>query len=666
MKRPRAIRVPGRGSLNPDTRVHIEPPEAPSVSEAIPPSEGEARLAKLAAQLPGFIYQFQLHADGSTSFPYASQGIRDVYGTDPAEVIRDARKILDVVHPDDLERLVRSIQSSAERLSRWHEAYRVRFPDGRTLWVEGTATPERLGDGSTLWHGYIQDVTERKRAEAAVRIRDAALEAAATAILITDREGIIEWTNPAFTELTGYGLDEALGRTPWDLMRSGVHGDEFYEDLWTTVRAGKPWVGELVNHRKDGTSYPEALSINPVRDIDGKVSHFVAFKRDLTEERAQQARLLQSQKMESVGRLAGGIAHDFNNILTVICGTTELALGSIAAGHPLRGDLEDVHDAAQRASALTRQLLAFSRQQVLKPETFGINGVVTDLSKMLTRLIGGDVVLVLDLAEDAPVVKADVHQLEQVIVNLVVNARDAMPLGGKLTLATRALSVTGATRDGPPPGDYARLTVRDTGTGIPADVRPRIFDPFFTTKEVGKGTGLGLATAYGIVRQSGGTIAVETEEGRGTAFHVFLPLVGAHGTPDTPVIGGPAGHAPRPKTVLLVDDENTLRKVTARMLERVGYHVLPASGGKEAIELAEQHAGTIDLLLSDIVMPGMTGPELLDALRRQDPDLRALFTSGYPGEAVPEFGVQSGSVPFIPKPYSLADLTEEVRRILES
>lgn len=645
--------------------MHIEPPEAPPSVEAIPPREGEARLAKLAAQLPGFIYQFQLHADGSMSFPYASHGIRDIYGSDPAEVTRDAGKVLNVLHPDDLERVVRSIQLSADRLSRWHEAYRVRFPDGHTLWVEGTATPERLEDGGTLWHGYIQDITERKRAEAAVRIRDAALEAAATAILITDCEGVIEWANPAFTELTGYGLDEALGRTPWDLMRSGVHGDEFYEDLWTTVRAGKPWAGEIVNHRKDGTSYPEALSINPVRDIDGEVSHYVAFKRDLTEERAQQAQLLQSQKMESVGRLAGGIAHDFNNILTVICGTTELALGSTAAGHPLRGDLEDVHDAGRRASALTRQLLAFSRQQVLTPETFEVNGVVSDLSKMLRRLIGEDVVLVLDLAEDAPVVKADVHQLEQVIVNLVVNARDAMPLGGRLTLATRALSVTGATRDGPPPGDYARLTVRDTGTGIPADVRPRIFDPFFTTKAVGKGTGLGLATAYGIVRQSGGTITVETEEGRGTAFHVFLPLVGTDGKTRTPANGVHAEPTSRRKTILLVDDENTLRKVTARMLERVGYHVLAASGGDEAIELAERHAGAIDLLLSDIVMPGMTGPELLDALRRQDPDLRALFTSGYPGEAVPEFGFRNSSVPFIAKPYSLADLTAEVRKILD-
>jgi two-component system, cell cycle sensor histidine kinase and response regulator CckA len=642
-----------------------EPPSDSCAREAL--DAFTARLHKLAAELPGFIYQYQLHSDGSCSFPYASQGIEAIYGAGPHEVMHDARKVFDVLHANDLPRIHQSILDSAATLTGWHESYRVNHPDGRSLWVEGSATPERLADGSTLWHGYIQDITERKRAQVAVRLREAALEAAATAVMIADRDGIIQWANPAFSELTGYSLAESLGRTPWELVRSGANDDALYQELRDTLSAGKPWEGELVNRRKDGTCYPEAMSINPVRDPEGEITHFVAFKRNLTEERTRQAQLLQAQKMESVGRLAGGIAHDFNNLLTVITGTVELALASLAQHEPLHADLTDVREAAQRASALTRQLLAFSRQQVLRPEVMDLNRVVSDLSKMLRRLIGEELAFALDLAEDLGVVKADVNQLEQVILNLVVNARDAMPDGGTLTVTTRSVTIAGEGPDGPTPGEYVRLTVQDTGVGIAPSVKARLFEPFFTTKEVGKGTGLGLATAFGIVSQSGGTITVDSVEGRGAAFHVFLPRLGGE---EVPAAGpGARDGAEEPPTargtILLVDDEPTLRRITLRILERAGYRVLAASSGAEAIRLAERHPGTIDLLLTDIVMPGMNGPQLFAELRRRDPELRVLFTSGYPGDAGQDHRLpDGGDVPFIPKPYSVADLTAQVRRLL--
>jgi PAS domain S-box-containing protein len=290
-------------------------------------------------------------------------------------------------------------------------------------------------EGSAIPAASAVEDGARRQAEAALRLQGAALNAAANPIVITDRAGTITWANPAFTELSGYQVDEAVGRNPRDLVKSGIHPPEFYREMWNTVLAGRVWRGEMTNRRKDGTVYPEELTITPVHDERGEITHFIAIKRDLSSEKTLQSQLLQSQKMESVGRLAGGVAHDFNNLLTVISGTVDLALTALAPNDPLHSDLREVQRAAERATALTRQLLAFSRQQVMRPHALDLNRLITDLLKMLGRLIGEDIDLVMDLADDLAPVLADGGQLEQAIVNLTINARDAMPRGGTLTSA---------------------------------------------------------------------------------------------------------------------------------------------------------------------------------------------------------------------------------------
>ncbi len=377
---------------------------------------------------------------------------------------------------------------------------------------------------------------ERNRAEATLRLQSAALNAAADATVITDRQGTIVWINPAFTQLTGYSASESIGRNPRDLVKSGRHEPAFYEQMWSTLRKGQVWRGEMLNRRKDGTVYNEDQSITPVL-LDGSITHFVAIKRDLTDRRNLEGQFLQAQKMEVVGRLAGGVAHDFNNLLTVINGTAELALADLPSAHPLRRDFQSILDAGNRATGLTRQLLAFSRKQIAHRTRLAVGPVLTGFRSMLQRLIGEDIKLEV-VADSAGSVLADQSQLEQVILNLAVNARDAMPRGGSLYLeaANVELDEQFALRHrGVQPGPHVRLTVRDSGQGISESVMKRIFEPFFTTKEAGKGTGLGLATVYAIVAQSKGTIWVESEINRGTTFTIYLPRIDDAAVVEAPI-----------------------------------------------------------------------------------------------------------------------------------
>jgi len=386
--------------------------------------------------------------------------------------------------------------------------------------------------GGLLTRRLRMERERRERAEE-LDLHAAALEAAANPIVITDRSGAIEWVNPAFTRLTGYTLDEAVGHNPRDLVSSGVHDTAFFQDLWSTILAGRVWRGEVTNRRKDGTLYHEEQAITPVRNADGEITHFVAVKQDLTERRELEERFLQAQKMESVGRLAGGVSHDFNNLLTVINGTLDLVLSDLPPVHELRDDLEEVRRAGDRGSALTRQLLLFSRREVLQPVPVGLNALLRDMLRMLDRLLGSRVQVVTELCNPEPIVEVDPGRMEQALVNLAVNARDAMPDGGTLTFRTRVIELAAddpALEDTMPGGRYLRLAVEDTGTGIDPELLPKVFEPFFTTKPQGKGTGLGLPTVYGIVRQSGGSVRIESEPGVGTTAIVHLPLL-EEGTP---------------------------------------------------------------------------------------------------------------------------------------
>ena len=513
-----------------------------------------------------------------------------------------------------------------------------------------------------------EDVTERKRAEKEIRLQSAALNAAADAIVITRRDGAIEWSNPAFSALTGYSGEEAVGKNPRELLKSGVQDPEIYRHLWETILGGKVWRGEMTNRRKDGSHYPEVQTITPVKDATGAVAHFIAIKRDLTEEKRLQAQLLQSQKMESVGRLAGGIAHDFNNLLTVINGTAEMSSMQLREADPLRHDLAQIRQAGERAALLTRQLLAFSRKQIMAVEVLSLGKLVADMQGMLQRLIGENIDLVVVPAQGADHVRADRAQLEQVVLNLVVNSRDAMAGGGALTIETRAVELDEAyTRRHPPAqaGPYVRLSVSDTGVGMDEATRAQMFEPFFTTKELGQGTGLGLSTVDGIVRQSGGSIEVYSEPGRGTTFKIYLPRVGEVEAAAQAQAANPVAETPASEIVFVVEDEKALRELAMRILKSAGYTVLTFGTAEEALPALTGHEGPVHLLLTDLILPGMTGRELAIRLKEVRPEIKVLYTSGYTDDAILRHGVLENASHFLGKPYSVAELKGKVREVLD-
>jgi len=539
--------------------------------------------------------------------------------------------------------------------------------DGSRFPAIVSVTPLRDAQDAVI--GYLligTDNTVRERAEAQLHLQGAALNAAANAIVITDDAGVIEWVNPAFSDLTGYTPAEAVGRNPRDLVKSDHHDPSFHKNLWDTILSGHVWRGETVNRRKDGSLYTEEQTITPVRNAQGEIRHFIAVKQDITERRALEAQFQQAQKMEAVGRLAGGVAHDFNNLLTVILGFCELLLDDRDPDDPRQADIEEIQKAGTRAAGLTRQLLAFSRKQIIEPTLLDLNVVVADMRSMLGRLIGEDVKVVLHLGPGLAPVKADRGQVEQVVMNLAVNARDAMPGGGTLTLETANVELDEHYAEmhvAVKPGLYVGLTMTDTGTGMTPQVQARLFEPFFTTKEPGKGTGLGMATVYGIVTGSGGSVGVYSEVGKGTAFKVYFPQADAA---EGVVVAPPLVNRRRAEgqTVLVVEDADGVRELTRRLLERKGYKVLLAANADEALRLFEQHP-SIDLLLTDVVLPGASGPELTRRLVEERRALRVIYMSGYTEEAIVRHGVLKPGVAFLHKPFTSETLGQKIREVLE-
>jgi two-component system cell cycle sensor histidine kinase/response regulator CckA len=508
--------------------------------------------------------------------------------------------------------------------------------------------------------------SERRRAEATTRLLGEALNAAANAMVITDHKGIIEWVNPAFSRDTGYSLEEARGRNPRDLVKSGLHESSHYETLWSTIQAGGVWRGEMTNRRKDGSLYPLELTITPIRGHDGRIGHFIAVQRDLTEEKRLEAQFLHAQKLEIVGRLAGGIAHDFNNVLTIINGTADLIAMGLDAGHPMSADLAEIKHAGERAASLTRQLLAFSRKQSDADDVLDLCALIADWRRMLQRLIGETIVL--DVAADAGhgcLIKANQAQIEQILMNLAVNARDAMPEGGQLTVSADATQVADGTKLTPAvaPGTYVRLTVADSGAGIDAPTLERIFEPFFTTKEPGRGTGLGLATVYGIVQRLRGGIDVKSRPGAGTSFVIYLPAWSEVARPTGAHAASVLSRGT--ETIAVVEDEEPLRALASRMLTSAGYTVLSAAHPVDALDLVRRHSGPLHLLLTDVVLPGVNGRELARRVSALRPEVAVLFTSGYTDDEIVRLGVIDRTDHFISKPYTAAALTRKVRALLD-
>jgi len=510
---------------------------------------------------------------------------------------------------------------------------------------------------------------ERAAAEAALRANEqrfrALVEHSWDAIALFGPDGTILYGSPATTRVLGYELAEFVGRNALDL----IHPED--RDLvvgrLTEAMAnprGRVDVAARVKHKDGAWRYLEGVLTNLLDDpsVGGIVNNY----RDATERRSLEQQVIQAQKMEAVGRLAGGVAHDFNNILTAIGGYTDLLLEDLPLDDPRRQDVDEIHRAADRAAALTQQLLAFSRRQVLQPKVIDLNALVSNVEKLLGRLIGADVQLATALADEVGRVRADPGQLEQVIVNLAVNARDAMPGGGRLTIETRNVDLDAAyaaEHRTVVPGPYVVIAVSDTGTGMSADTQSHMFEPFFTTKEVGKGTGLGLATVYGIVKQSGGSIWVYSELGHGTTIKVYLPRVDE---PPDPLAAPGLANPERlrgTETILLVEDEPAVRAVARQILARQGYTVLEAPDGPAALAMVAGRA-RVDLILTDVVMPGMSGRTLADQLATRWPGVRVLYMSGYTDDAIVRHGMLEPGLAYLQKPFRPDALVRKVREVL--
>ncbi len=511
---------------------------------------------------------------------------------------------------------------------------------------------------------------ERAAAEAALRTNErrfrALVEHSWDAVALFGPDGGILYGSPATTRILGYDLGEFVKLNALDLIhpedRDAVVG-RLTESMANP--GGRVDVAARVRHQDGTWRYLEGVFTNLLDDPS--VSAIVNNYRDATERRSLEQQVIQAQKMEAVGRLAGGVAHDFNNILTAIGGYTDLLLADLPPDDPRRQDVDEIHRAADRAAALTQQLLAFSRRQVLQPKVIDLNALVKNVQKLLRRLIGEDVQLATALAADAGRVRADPGQVEQVIMNLVVNARDAMPGGGQLTIETRNVDLDAAyamEHRTVVPGPYVLIAVSDTGTGMSADTQSHIFEPFFTTKEVGKGTGLGLATVYGIVKQSGGSIWVYSELGHGTTIKVYLPRVDE---PVEPVAQkGPVdpAHLRGTETILLVEDEPAVRGVARQILTRQGYTVLEASDGPAALKMVAAGGPKVDLVLTDVVMPGMSGRALADHLAGRWPGIKVLYMSGYTDDAIVRHGMLEPGLAYLQKPFRPEALARKVREVL--
>ncbi len=522
-------------------------------------------------------------------------------------------------------------------------------------------------DGEACLLGACQDVTDRKRAEQAVRTREAEqkviLDSVNAMIWYKDKYNRILRANRAAAATLDLQPKDVEGRSTYDLYPD--EAAQFYEDDLDVILSGRPKLG-IVETLQTPSGERRVLQTDkiPYRDADGNIIGVIVFAVDITERRTLEEQLRQVQKMEAAGRLAGGLAHDLNNLLTAVLGYGDLLLARLPEGDPLRRHAQEIRHAGERASTLTRQLLAFSRKQVLVSEVVDLNAMIGQLETMLRRLAGERVELALDLSCLGHVV-ADPGQLEQVLINLVLNARDAMPRGGQLSIATRDVILdadyTHANIEATE-GPHVLLEVDDSGIGMDAETRSHIFEPFFTTKERGKGTGLGLASVYGIVKQSGGHLALDTQLGRGSRFRVYLPRT------ESPSAAAPASVRPSARgteTVLIAEDEAMVRSLAREILEEVGYRVLEAESGEQALRLAVDHAGPIHALLSDVVMPGMNGPETAERIRALRPELRVLYMSGHADDPAIESGQAAGDAPLLAKPFSPSELTSRIREILD-
>ena len=744
--------------------------------------ELEARLSKIANHIPGVIYTFRLRPDGTMHLPFASPAVADLFAVSPAELQDDAAPVFRLVHPDDLKPLERSIAESAQKLTPWHEDYRLRHPQKGEIWIEARSTPEREADGSVLWHGFVHDISARKRNEEQLRKLSRAVEHSSAAVVITDFSGTIEYVNPKFTQITGYSAAEVLGKNP-SLLKSGETPRATYREMWETIKGGGDWRGEFHNKKKNGDLFWEADSISPVRDEHNQITHFVAVKEDITiqkqaeqqireqaalldqtqdavlvmgldhritycnqsavrlygqllreigdtplfpshpercaevcqhtivrgswageiqdhrvwgkirtvqsrwtlvrslageqasflitntdvtERQRLELQLLRAQRLESLGNLAGGVAHDLNNILAPI-------LMSLEFLRPLARQAQDLEmvamleEGVRRGADIVKQLLIFGRGVEGQRAELQPRNLLLEMARIIRETFPKSITLQPLFPTELWTIDADPTQIHQILLNLCVNARDAMPEGGMLTLTAENLVLDeeyAAQNPEAHAGNYIVIAVTDTGSGIPTEILDRIFEPFFTTKTPDKGTGLGLSTVLGIAKSHGGFVRVQSGPGTGSQFKVYLPALDSSTVP--PAASLDANQlAGKGQLILLVDDEDAVRAMGRRMLEARGYRVATASNGAEGIVQYSHQAQEIRLVVTDMVMPIMDGAAMIRVLRRLAPRLPIVATSGLPEAPTGEPETAPPTDAFLAKPFRADALDEVLRQLLE-
>ncbi len=611
------------------------------------------------------VVTYEASVDEPTSMRWLSPQIADLLGI-PADRLDDPEFFFERIHPDDRDR-VRKAAWAARDSGSLDIEYRISHEDGRFLWIRDRAVvgPSMSNDDSHVVRGVLLDVTTARESERKRTLLSAVVEQSSSSVIITDTEGNIQYANPAFETITGYSREEVIGQAP-RLLSSGRHPPSFYEEMWAELTAGRPWTRDFVNRRKDGTEYHQLSTIFPIQDAEGRTQNFVGIGRDISNERALEQQLRQAQKMEAVGELTGGIAHDFNNVLAAILTNAQLlAMELPPEAVDMRSEVRDIESAARSGADLIKRLMVFSRDEYLELEVVDPSEILTDTVALLKRLLPENIELTLQEAHAGALINVDRSGIQQILLNLATNARDAMPEGGTLVISTCVTGAeTGRTEsDGEP---RVEIAVRDTGIGMDEETLERAFEPFFTTKDRGKGTGLGLAMVHGLVRRHGGTTRVASEPGLGSTFTISLPVAG----PDEDEQSPRKTAAPRSEpgahsgaTVLLVEDEDPVRRAGQRVLDRLGYRVLLAENGRKAMELLEAHRAEISLVVTDIIMPELGGAKLYEATHDWEPRPAFLFTSGY---SQPEVGgsVLDADVPFLRKPWDATGLAEAVRGAL--
>jgi PAS domain S-box-containing protein len=637
--------------------------------ESLKESEKRLKLALAAAKMG--VWEWNLQTDEF----YWSPECFEIWGN--VDFHGKLEDFVRIIHPNDVEVTMKSVEEAIAEHKGFEKDFRVIRADSQVIWISNLAHADYNENGVPVRIvGIAQDITERKAAEQQLKQSVERFEALASSAQLV-------WTSNA----NGYVLnpnspldqDEIakLSESEFYWWLDTIHPDErelTLEKWKNSVETKEIYENEnrILYKNREYYYYIRAV---PVFNEDGGVREWVGMNLDITERKLaelafhkSEEKLMQSQKLESVGRLAGGIAHDFNNMLTAINGYSDLALRKLSSNDPLRHYIEEIKKSGERSASLTQQLLAFSRKQVLNPKVIDVNNVIVETGSMLKRLIGEDIHFESMLSEDVQRIKVDVGQLSQVLMNLVVNARDAMPEGGSLTIETANVEFDerfSALHFEAKPGRYVMLAVSDTGIGMSEEVRKKIFEPFFSTKEVNKGTGLGLSTVYGIVKQSGGYIWVYSEPDKGSTFKVYFPQIEEEVKPIVERESHPTFKWGN-ETILLAEDEDMVRNLCRQVLESCGYKVVEAKNGVEALELFKNNQTKIDLLMTDIVMPKMGGRDLAENLQKLFPDLPVLFMSGYPDDAVIRHGIIDADMNYLQKPFTFNDLTKKVRDLLDN